>query len=260
MLIVECAQGSDEWHQARAGVITASMFRVARSRVGRLTEQQQKFVAAVLEGRPEKEAAELAGYKAVPRSDIIGRAIAGEQVAEFSDPARDYAFRLAIERGSGRPLDEGFETWQMRRGQELEPRARMEHEVQTGLVVQRAGFVLTDDRLFGASADGLIGEDGGSEYKCLVSPEKLRGVFLDGDFSDYVDQVQGCLWLTGRRWWDFCVYCPALEGLGRQLWRRRVLRDDDYIDAMVGELLEFEQLVTRYEAALRSGAAPAGER
>ena len=41
----------------------------------------------------------------------------------------------------------------------------MEHEIQTGLVVTQVGLVKTDDGIFGASADGFIGEDGGSEYK-----------------------------------------------------------------------------------------------
>jgi hypothetical protein len=210
MLIIECAQGSEEWHSARAGVITASMFNVARQRLKK-----------------------------------------GKNAGDFTEKAKDYAFRLAIERISGQPLDEGFETWQMRRGHELEPAARMEHEMQTGLVVQRAGFVVTEDNLFGASADGLIGEDGGSEYKCLVSPEKLRDVLIDHDFSNYVDQVQGCMWLTGRKWWDFCLYCPALEPIGKQLWRQRVERDDNYIEEMESDLLKFATLVANNEASLR---------
>ncbi|AOE60405.1 hypothetical protein QZH45_14320 [Pseudomonas corrugata] len=36
-----------------------------------------------------------------------------------------YAFELAVERIGGAPLDGGFETWQMRRGHELEPEARI---------------------------------------------------------------------------------------------------------------------------------------
>lgn len=251
MLIIECDQGGEAWHQARAGVITASMFSTARKNVNCLTDQQQKYVNAVLSGKSEIEAMVTAGYKAKPKAEGIERALAGESVGEFSDAAKDYAFRVAIERISGKPLDEGFETWSMKRGHELEPAARMEHEMQTGLIVQRAGFVLTDDRLFGGSADGLIEEDGGSEYKCLVSPEALRDVLIDHDFSKYVDQVQGCLWLTGRKWWDFCLYCPAIESTGKQLWRRRVQRDDNYIDTMVDDLMKFATLVDSYESQLR---------
>jgi len=255
MKIISCEQGSAEWHLARAGCITASMFHIARSRVGGLTEQQKTYVDAILAGKSEVSAMALAGYKAPPKSETVARALAGEKVGEFSEAAKNYAFRLAIERISGEPLDEGFETWAMRRGHELEPEARMEHEIQAGVLVERAGFVTTEDGVFGASADGLIGEDGGSEYKCFVNPERLRAFHIDNDASDIFDQVQGCMWITGRKWWHIGLYCPALKPVGRQLWWREFQRDDDYIERMESDLLEFKALVDHYESQLRSKAA-----
>lgn len=166
--------------------------------------------------------------------------------------ALDYAFRLAVERISGEPLDNGFETWQMKRGHELEPEARMEHEIQSGLIVQQAGFITTDDGAFGASADGLIGEDGGSEYKCFISPEKVRAFHIDNDASGIADQVQGCMWISGRKWWHIGMYCPALEAAGKQLWWRQFERDDDFIEQLEADLWQFKLLVDEYEAKLRS--------
>lgn len=214
MLIVECAQGSEEWHKARAGVITASMFATARARLK-----------------------------------------TGANKGQLTSAAYDYAFKVAIERIAGQPLDEGFQTWQMKRGNELEPIARMEHEVHTGLLVERAGFVLTDDQLFGASADGLIGDDGGSEYKCLVSPERLRSVLVDGNYDEFKDQVQGCMWITNRQWWHLCFYCPALAPIGKQLHIVEMRRDDDYIFALEQDLIEFAKEVDRMELALKEKAA-----
>ena len=52
MQVYECEQGSPEWHAARAGVITASMFKVARKKIGGLDERQQKYVDLVLDGTP----------------------------------------------------------------------------------------------------------------------------------------------------------------------------------------------------------------
>lgn len=255
MRIIQCVQGTPEWIAARAGCITASMFKVARSRVGCLTEQQQAFVDAVNGGMEQKDAAKLAGYKAVPRSEIITRALAGLPCGEWSDAAKDYAFRLAIERISGEPLDEGFQTWAMKRGNELEPDARMEHEMQTGHIVQEAGFITTDDGLFGASADGLIGEYGGAEYKCFVDPSRLRQFHIENDASDIFDQAQGCMWITGRKWWHIGLYCPALKPVGRQLWLREFARDDNYINALEQDLWEFHQLVDSYESTLKQKAA-----
>jgi hypothetical protein len=40
MRLVHCDQGSPEWHQARAGCITASMFKTARERINGLDEKR----------------------------------------------------------------------------------------------------------------------------------------------------------------------------------------------------------------------------
>lgn len=251
MIIIECTQGSPEWHQARAGVITASMFKVARQRVGGLTDQQQLYVDAIRAGQSEAAAQAAADYKSKPRrTETVERAIKGLPIGDFSDAAKNYAFRLAVEGLSGELLDEGFQTWAMKRGQELEPNARLAHETATGLIVQRAGFVTTDDGVFGASADGLIDEDGGSEYKCLVSPEGLRDVLLNDDLSEFIDQVQGCMWITGRKWWHFGLYCPALASIGKDFYCRHVDRDDNYIEALEADLVEFHRLVSAFKAKL----------
>lgn len=255
MIIVECDQGSPEWHRARAGVITASMFSTARKKVNCLDERQAQFVALRLAGTPEKFAAEAAGYKTLPRSDIITRALNGEKVGDYSDAAKDYAFRLAIERISGEPLDDGFETYQMRRGHDLEPSARMEHEAKTGLFVKRCGFMKTDDGIFGVSVDGLIEEKGGSEYKCFVAPDKLRSIYIDGDISEVHDQSMGGMWISGREWWHNCLYCPALESAGKQFWFQEFKRDEEYIEKLEQDLWQFAMLVSQYEQVLRQQAA-----
>lgn len=210
MRIVECEQGSDEWHKARAGVITASMFKVARSRL-----------------------------KVGPRK------------GDFTDASKNYAFRIAIERIGGKPLDEGFSTWQMKRGNELEPKARSRHEEEAAVIVERAGFVLTDDGVFGASADGLIGDDEGSEYKCLVSPEGLREILINDDISEFIDQVYGCLWITGRKRWHFGLYCPPLADIGRDFTLKILKRDDDYIFELEKDLIDFKLMADGYERTLR---------
>ena len=255
MILISCEQGSPEWHQARAGCITASMFGVARAKVGGLTDQQKLYVDAMLSGKGETAAMTLAGYKAGPKAEAVRLALAGKPVGQPSEAAMNYAFNLAVERISGVPLDNGFETWQMKRGHELEPMARMEHELKTGLMVQRAGFVTTDDGAFGASADGLIGDDGGSEYKCFIAPDKLRAFHIDNDISGIMDQVQGCMWITDRKFWHVGMYCPALEVVGRQLWWKEVRRDNNYIEKLEEDLWQFKLLVDGYEEKLRSKAA-----
>lgn len=210
MIIIECEQGSPEWFIERAGCITASNFEECRKRLK-----------------------------------------SGVNKGDFSAKAKEYAFRLAIERISGELLSEDkFDTFEMRRGRELEPEARLLHEEKIGMLIEHTGIIFTDDRLFGASADGLIGEDGCSEYKCFIGPSSLMPILLDGDISKCKDQVQGQLWISGRKWSDFVLYCPALKCIGKDMTIIRVERDDDYIDAMETDLLQFNDLVEQYRATL----------
>ena len=254
MKILNVQQSSEAWLQARAGLCTASMFSVARSKVGALTEQQARYVKSLLSGKTEKEARSDAGYKSAPRSASIEKALdlKTTDIGEFSEAAKNYAFKVAVERISGEPLDEGFETWAMKRGRELEPDARMEHELQTGLLVEECGLITDDTGFFGASADGLIGEDEGAEYKCFINAEKMRAIIFEQDIGEVMDQVQGGLWLSGRQRWRFCLYAPALEAVGKQLTEIVFERDDAYIKAMEADLEEFRKLVNDYEATLRS--------
>jgi hypothetical protein len=261
MKVHYCDQGSPEWHQARAGVITASMFKVARSRVGGLNEQQQAYVDAIKAGNSEAVARTLAGYKTAPRAEAIEKSLAGLPVGDWSDPAKNYAFRLAVERISGEALmDDKFETYAMRRGHELEPEARREHEVQHAVVVERCGFITTDDGKFGCSTDGLINPNAISEYKCLLAPDGLQKVLIAGDLSDFTDQTHGGLWITGRGEFHFGLYCPALHSISRHFTLHIVERDDDYIEALERDLLKFDALVCEYEALLRAGAAANADR
>lgn len=264
-LLYECTQGSAEWLQCRAGVVTASEFRKARTKVNGLTAQQQAYVNAVRSGRPTSEAMLIAGYKKPPTAEGVQRAIDGEKVGEWSDVALNYAFQKAIERISHVPLDENHQTWQMKRGHQMEPHARMAHENVLALrggdlsamMVMPAGFMTTPDGLFGCSVDGLVGDHGGAEYKCLVSAAKLRKVILFDDISDYIDQVQGCMWISARQWWHFGLYCPALKPVGLEFQMVEVQRDDDYIHALEKDLLEFSTIVDDYEERLRTLGAKA---
>jgi hypothetical protein len=80
-------------------------------------------------------------------------------------------------------------------------------------------------------------------------------VLLSDDISEFIDQVQGCMWITGRRYWHFALYCPALAPLGTELYWRRVERDETYIEELEIDLLQFSALVDQYERTLRQKAA-----
>ena len=177
----------------------------------------------------------------------------GKNKGEVSKAAKEYAFRIAVERISGQPLDDNFyETYAMRRGRELEEEARLKHEEKKGILVDQSGIILTDDRKFGASVDGFIDLDGCSEYKCFIGPSSLMPILLDGNLEDIEAQMQGQMWVTDRKWCDFVLYCPALKPIDKDLTIITVQRDDDYIEEMEAGLIEFDKLVNEYKAKLES--------
>jgi exodeoxyribonuclease (lambda-induced) len=251
---VECLQGSAEWFVARCGKITASEFATVCVLVGGLTAQQATYVAAIGDGAAPKEAAARAGYKSVPNSEIIRRALAGEQVEDFSDTAKRYAADLSIERVSGQPYGEPPKTWVLERGHRMEADARRVYEVRTGAFVTEAGICLTDDDIFGYSTDGLVDDDGLIEIKAPIDSVKIQAMWDTGDTAEYDHQMQGGMWITGRKWCDFIMYAPDLATVKKDLYVKRVYRDDEFIDAMVERLAKFDRLVAANEQFWRKAA------
>lgn len=255
MRFIECQQGTAEWHAARCGRVTASEFANAISMVGGLDERQATFVRAVRDGLAQKDAAIVAGYKAVPSSDIIRRALAGEETRAPSDSALRYAADLAIERIHGMPFGIPVKTWLLERGHEMEFQARMAYEARTRAYVTEAGICVTDDGVFGYSTDGLVADDGLIEIKAPIAGDKILAMWRSGDVSEYMHQIQGGMWITGRRWCDFLMYVPELASVGKDLFVKRIHRDDAFIDAMVLELARFARMVDDNETLLRGTAA-----
>lgn len=255
MKFVDCQQGTAEWLSLRAGRITASCFADAISTVGGLNEQQAQYVAAVRSGMPIKEAMQLAEYKAAPTSEAIKRALRGERIEQPSDTARRYAADLAIERISGQPHGEPVKTWVLERGHEMESAARRLYEARTGSFVTESGICIDDLGVFAYSSDGLVDDDGLIEIKAPIDSVKILTMWQTKDDSEYRHQIMGGLWLTGRKWCDLIMYVPDLAPVGKDLFIKRIERDDAFIDDMVERLGEFDKLVQAYEAMFREKAA-----
>ncbi|WP_368640442.1 lambda exonuclease family protein [Castellaniella ginsengisoli] len=158
----------------------------------------------------------------------------------------DYALDVAREREGGEAM-QVYVNGAMRLGTEQEPYARAAYERKTGSLVEEAGFITTPDRLFGVSVDGLVGQDGIIEIKTMVSSDTLFTAFVEGDISAYVDQCNGAMWLLGRKWIDLVLWVYDLE----RMKIIRIERDDDAIEALESDLMEFERMVTKHQIALR---------
>ena len=74
------------------------------------------------QGSPEWFAARTGILTASKIVEVRKRLKSGPRKGKMTSAAMDYAFRLAVERKNGEPLDDTmFETAHMRRGRELEP-------------------------------------------------------------------------------------------------------------------------------------------
>lgn len=165
-----------------------------------------------------------------------------------------YAFDIARERVGGK-APQKFQNAAMRTGTEQESFARLAYESRTGELVEETGFFTTDDRLFGVSVDGLVGDDGIIEIKTMVSSDTLFTAVVKGDTSEYIDQCNGAMWLLGRLWVDLILWAPDLEPIGKHLTIKRIARDDDVINLLEADLLQFAALVSDLESQLRKQAA-----
>lgn len=192
-----CEQRSDEWRRLRLGTLTMS--RAADM----IT--QPKFAAERLRKK----------LSATAQSYVLGL-VAEYLTGEEQGPAINAA---------------------MQHGIDNEPAARELYSLVTGNTVREVGFVTLDDEpRIGCSPDGLVGDDGGIEIKCPYHTRVHLGYVLSDEVPrEYLPQIQGAMWVTGRQWWDFVSYDPRIRGDGSlpvALWIKRVKRDDAYIERL----------------------------
>lgn len=102
-----------------------------------------------------------------------------------------------------------FSNEDIERGHELEEQARSIYELNNDCKVEQVGFI-EHNKFIGCSPDGLIGEDGGIEIKCLNDKNYFLHLIDEKQEIDsgHYWQVQMNLLITGRKWWDYVIYNP----------------------------------------------------
>lgn len=177
---------------------------------------------------------ERAGCATASRfSDILAKIKTGEAASR-----RSYRIQLVTERLTGNPVM-GYSNAAMQWGVDHEAEARAAYEAESGELVEQTGFVKhTGLPWCGASPDGLVGEDGLVEIKCPESTTHLE--WLEGGVvpSRHIPQIQGQMWVTGRKYCDFVSYDPRFPPV-LQLFIKRVGRDDPYIKTLEAEVKDF---------------------
>lgn len=176
------------------------------------------------QGSPEWLASRLGR----PSASNFGKLVTGS--GKPSSSAESYINEMIAERLTGRSKP-FYTNEHMERGNALEPEAREAYEFITDLEVVETGFILHDSEEFGCSPDGLVAEQGGLEIKCPSDSVHVSYLRAGKVPSKYYQQVQGCLWITGREWWDFMSYHPEMPHL-----LVRAHRNEKYIEAMAEQV------------------------
>ena len=124
-------------------------------------------------------------------------------------------------------------------GNDVEPYAKLAYEIATGEILTPTEYIQHPTlEWVGGTPDALIGTDGGYESKCPVNSLVHLLTWLDGMPKEHVPQIQGYIWITGRKWWDFVSYDPRMPAHLR-LYRQRIERDEDYIKNLEQHVVRF---------------------
>jgi putative phage-type endonuclease len=166
-------------------------------------------------------------------ADVLAKVKTGESASR-----KNYKMELVVQRLTGQP-GESFTNAAMEWGTATEPQARMAYEAHTGSFVEEKGFIDHPTiEGFGCSPDGLVGDDGLIEIKCMNTANHVETVIEGKPPSRYIPQMQCQMAVTGRQWCDFVAFDPRLpEDL--QLLVVRVDRNQEYIDQMEVEVKQF---------------------
>ena len=164
--------------------------------------------------------------------DIMARTRSG-----YGAQRKNYKAELVVETLTG-TQNEFYASTAMQWGTDTEPVARLAYILETGNEVEETGFWLDDELGAGASPDGFVGEDGLLEIKCPNTATHLETLERKEVPFQYRAQVQGQMWITGRKWCDFVSYDPRLPE-NAQMIIIHVERDDEYIKNLAQEVEDF---------------------
>lgn len=187
-------------------------------------------VVEVEQKSPEWFAARCGKVTGSQAGDMLSKVKTGEAAAR-----RDLRTKLALERLTGVPQEDGYVNADMKRGAELEDAALAAYEAATGVLVERVGFVQHVSLAAGHSPDGILDDfDGLLELKAPRSATHLR--YLRGKTmpAEHIAQVTHGLFVTGAQYCDFASFDPRFPEPLR-LFKVRVLRSD--VDLAAYELV-----------------------
>ena len=170
----------------------------------------------------------------------IGKVMANFGKA-FGEPAKKLAVNLAVERVTGRRIEnDGYSNSHMERGHEEEPIARMRYEELYFMNVGNGGFFDNGDT--GCSPDGIVSPEGIIEIKSVVPTTHYANIKRGTFDPTYKWQFVFNLRESGAKWLDFISYCSSFPR-SKNLYVYRI-----ECDAVVDEAFMIDKRLAEFEA------------
>jgi hypothetical protein len=234
-------QGSDDWLDQRRGMVTASQ-------VGQLLTVRKLGAAEFAcpscgtgPFDPCVSKRDSSPIKTMHPERVEAARAADESVIEpaVSDYSRNLTLLLASERITGW-TEPTYVSDDMLRGIDDEPRARDKYGTCYSPVAE-VGLMVEDSWGFqiGYSPDGLVGDDGLIEVKSRRPKTHLATILADEVPDANMAQLQCGLLVSGRKWIDYVDWCG-----GMPMYVKRVYPQQDWFDAIIAAVDQFEQTVT----------------
>jgi YqaJ-like viral recombinase domain len=170
----------------------------------------------------------------------------GRTKNEESKTRTGYLCQLADEVIYGDVVEDYFNK-DMERGKAWEAEARDIYQLETDTELEQVGFVKNHTLKAGCSPDSLIGKDGQLEVKTSYPRLWIKHVIHGTYPLEHKPQVQGGLWVTGRRFCDLVIYWPHRRPL-----ITRIERDEDYIAQLALQVRLFNAELDNMVQALRT--------
>lgn len=114
------------------------------------------------------------------------------------------------------------------RGNELEQIARTTYEFTNDVQIEQVGFI-EHNPFVGCSPDGLL-SDGGIEIKARNNKIHYSLLKNDDVDSSVIWQMNMCMLISERGWWDFCSYNPNFK---QSLYIKRFYADQSIFDKLL---------------------------
>lgn len=253
----DVVQGSDDWHDQRRGMVTASAIgSLVSARSMNSTEYPcPECEAPAGSSCMSKAKGGKASGAAIKTHHAERTALAASlrdesprviQVAK-GEEVRSLTALLAAERITGH-TDPTFVSDDMLRGHEEEPLAVDAYSKHRGVPVETDGFMVRrwggGKYKLGYSPDGLVGFDGAIEVKSRRQKKHLITVVSGEVPAENMAQLQAALFVSGREWIDYLSFSA-----GMHLWPERVEPDPRWFEAITAAIESFEAAAEKMIAA-----------